>query len=283
MIPHSDIKRNLAEIVHKRPFPEFEEWWEMGYDFIRFMSSAINAHWYDLLKEAGGLYLIQDLANEYLHLVYAKESSPELVSNFVSSDFPHVIHSGEFDALSYAFYRSAFEFIAQKHKDDESAMVAERRNFTIRVGKSFFNALLEHLQLNIPTALNTPADLVLLKQNLNRIGDFLLRQGYLRDHCEFTFAVDVKHAGKHIIQKPEDFLNNLHQNNRGYALYIMGYPAILPSAVYLYQLFGEAQHHSSRTIEELFQRVGYNASETADFNPTNYPSDKIVEFWSITP
>jgi hypothetical protein len=63
----------------------------------------------------------------------------------------------------------------------------------------------------------------------------------------------------------------------------MGYPVILPSAVYLYQTIGEAQHHSSRTIEELFARVNCDARETNDFDPTEYPSDRVVELWEIRP
>ncbi|MEM8681700.1 MAG: hypothetical protein AAGF97_20315, partial [Planctomycetota bacterium] len=68
-----------------------------------------------------------------------------------------------------------------------------------------------------------------------------------------------------------------------YALYEMGYPVILPSAVYLYHTVGEAQHHSSRTIEELFDRVGIEARETDDFDPIGYPSDRVVELWEIQP
>ena len=63
----------------------------------------------------------------------------------------------------------------------------------------------------------------------------------------------------------------------------MGYPIILPSAVYLYNTIGEAQHHSSRTIEELFARVGLTARETDDFDPTGFPSDRVVELWEIRP
>ena len=61
----------------------------------------------------------------------------------------------------------------------------------------------------------------------------------------------------------------------------MGHPVILPSAVYLYHTLGEAQHHSSRTIEELFDRVGHEARETDDFDPIGYPSDRVVELWEI--
>ena len=66
-----------------------------------------------------------------------------------------------------------------------------------------------------------------------------------------------------------------------HALYEMGYPAILPSAVYLYHTLGEAQHHSSRTIQDLFDQIGYDAWETEDFDPTDYPSDMVVELWQI--
>ena len=56
---------------------------------------------------------------------------------------------------------------------------------------------------------------------------------------------------------------------------------ILPSAIYLYNIIGEAQHHSSRIIEELFSRVGYEARETDDFDPTDFPSDRVVELWEV--
>jgi hypothetical protein len=35
-------------------------------------------------------------------------------------------------------------------------------------------------------------------------------------------------------------------------------------------------------IEELFERIGYQARESDDFDPSNHPSDKVVELWSIT-
>ena len=113
------------------------------------------------------------------------------------------------------------------------------------------------------------------------IGEFLIEQGYFKDQCGFTFSVDVIYADQHIIQDTDDFLQNLDSNDRGYALYIMGYSAILSSAVYLYQMFGEAQHHSSRTIEELFKELGCTAHETDDFDPSGFRSDRIIELWEI--
>ena len=71
--------------------------------------------------------------------------------------------------------------------------------------------------------------------------------------------------------------------SRSFPLYEMGYPIILPSAVYLYNTLGEAQHHSSRTVEELFGRIGYVAREMDDFDPTGFPPDLVVELWEIHP
>ena len=73
----------------------------------------------------------------------------------------------------------------------------------------------------------------------------------------------------------------MQRNGVAYALYEMGYPVILPSAVYLYHTMGEAQHHSSRTIEELFALTGYEARETDDFDPIGHPSDRVIELWEI--
>jgi len=56
---------------------------------------------------------------------------------------------------------------------------------------------------------------------------------------------------------------------------------ILPSAVYLFNTIGEAQHHSSRTMEALFDAMGYEAHETRDFDPSGFPSDRVVELWEI--
>lgn len=157
----------------------------------------------------------------------------------------------------------------------------ERRLFTKRVGKSFFKLLHSHLSLNLPPDLNDDNNFGRLKESIQEVGEFLQVQGYLRDHFRFSFTVEVEHAGRAIKQTEVDFLEDLRNNNIAYALYEMGYPVILPSAVYLYHTLGEAQHHSSRTIEELFDLIGYEARETDDFDPTDYPSELVVELWEI--
>jgi hypothetical protein len=139
----------------------------------------------------------------------------------------------------------------------------------------------DHLRLDLPPQLSTEADFEQLQQAITRVGHFLQTGGYLRDHFAFRFDVGITHQGRRIDQTPAAFLRNLQPNEPVYALYEMGYPAILPSAVYLYHTVGEAQHHSSRTIEELFARVGCDARETDDFDPTGYPADLVVELWEI--
>jgi hypothetical protein len=269
---------DLAPIVEKRPFPEFARWWKMGAEFIHFMSSAILKEWIDLDLS---MDLVQDYVDEYTDLVYGRSADPELVNRFLSSRPEGAFYSGEFDGLSYAFYRSAFEALADKYIRAKGALVQARRHFTKGVGVNFFTAIQDHLELRLPGGLVTQSDFNHLQSNIEQLGKFLLEQGYLRDKCLFTFDVYETYAGRQINQAAADFTDNLNHHGIGYALYIMAYPAILPSAVYLYQLFGEAQHHSSRMIEELFGRVGYKASEVDEFNPSHYPSDNVVELWTI--
>jgi len=83
------------------------------------------------------------------------------------------------------------------------------------------------------------------------------------------------------VQTTKAFLKGLKQENMTYALYEMAYPVILPSAVYLYRTFGEAQHHSSRIIEEFFDVAGLEARETEDFVPMGCPASHVVELWQI--
>jgi hypothetical protein len=137
------------------------------------------------------------------------------------------------------------------------------------------------LGLTLPPQLQRAHDFVELQTAIGRVGNFLQDQGYLRDHFAFHFDVTLQHGADTIVQRPDTVIPRLTQGQVAYALYEMGYPVILPSAVYLYQTLGEAQHHSSRTIEELFGRVGCTASETPDFDPTGYPSDLVVELWEI--
>ena len=280
-MPSNQISRDFGGIVAERPFPEHNPWWPMGDEFIRFMSRAIYLCWGRLGVSDQHLEQVKSYLTQYLELVYQKRADHNIVVRFIQKDFSRPLFSGEFDALSFAFYRSAFELLETNYSENKAEVIRARRRFTNQVGETFFNSLQNHLKLRLPYGLKTASDFVRLQKNIDGVAEFLLGQGYLRDKCHFTFEVDVLQGGKHILQAPEDFLGNLKRNGVGYALYIMGYPVILPSAVYLYQMFGEAQHHSSRTIEELFDKVGLRARESDDFDPSSFPSSEVVELWTI--
>ena len=259
---------SLAQVVRDHPFFDFAEWWPMGHTFLAFMAEAIVGEWLAVSGD-GDLQMVQGYVEVYVQTVYGRSTHSTLAQDFAHKQVDDM-QSGEFDALSYAFYRAAFE----RRPED-------KRPFTQRVGRRFFTAVYDHLQLDLPAALQTPAQFSQLQHNIQRAGDFLLREGYLRDHFAFPFNVNVTYAGKAIQQTEASFLSDLQTNGMAYALYEMGYPVILPSAVYLYHTLGEAQHHSSRTIEELFDRVGFEARETDDFDPTGFPADRVVELWEI--
>lgn len=274
-------RTTLKQIVAERPFHDYAGWWPMGAEFVSFMSEAIVGEWLKLPDNNQNLGPTQDDLAEYIRLVYGREAGLSLVQNFFKQNLTRPIYSGEFDALSYAFFKSAFELIAQHIELYEHPLPRERRLFTKRVGQTFFGLVHEYLGLNLPEGLDNEEDFDRLKVCIGQIGAFLKAQGYLRDHFAFSFSLDIAHAGQRIVQTEAETLQQLQRYGLAYALYEMGYPAILPSAVYLYHTMGEAQHHSSRTIEELFERVGYEARETDDFDPTGYPSDRVVELWEI--
>lgn len=273
--------KTLQQIVAEKPFGEYAEWWEMGTIFLNFMSEAVVSEWAALRGNDGSLTTVIAHASEYISTVFGHEARIGLVDDFVEKQRLERIRSGEFDALSYAFYRSAFELMEQHQEQYEHSLARERRLYTKRVGKIFYDQVSNHLGLNLPSALDTPEQFTQLKTGIAAVGNFLCDQGYLRTHFRFTFDVCVEAAGGTIRQREDDVLPNLKNKNLTHALYEMGYAVILPSAVYLYHTVGEAQHHSSRTIEELFERVGYEARETDDFDPINYPADMVVELWEI--
>ncbi len=280
----------LELVVQERPFPEYAAWWPVGSAFTAFMSDAIVTEWRALERNNGALEDVQEYIETYIDTVYRRPARSGLLESFVhhggdgapqsAQSVPSML-SGEFDALSYAFYRSAFERI-ERHIDlYDHGLERERRLFTVRVGKRFFERLRDHLALDLPGDLADPDQMRRLTEGIGRVGRFLHDQGYLRGHFAFRFDVDAEHGGARILQRADEVIRRLQQDQPAYALYEMGYPVILPSAVYLYHTIGEAQHHSSRTIENLFGEVGYDARETDDFDPIGYPSDRVVELWEI--
>lgn len=274
-------QRSLKQVAEKQPFRDYAEWWHMGPAFSKFMSEAIVSQWAGLY-DSGNLEVVRSYVSEYLNIVYGREAKLSLVEDFVYKSSSQPLQSGEFDALSYSFFRSAFELLERHIEKYDNSLERERRLFTERVGEVFFGLVRSHLGLELPHDLNDEQNFIRLKDCIQQLGAFFEAQGYLRDHFEFLFAVDVEHAGSRIVQAETDFIGNLKSKGLAYALYEMRYPVILPSAVYLYQTIGEAQHHSSRTIEELFKSIGYDAKETDDFDPSHHPSDRVVELWEIS-
>jgi hypothetical protein len=272
----------LASAVEARPFTEYGTWWRIGNRFAGFMSDAIVPEWKAVQGTTGDLTPVRGYIAEYIETVYGRDARPGLVDEFAAKRFATPLESGEFDALSYAFFRSAFESIA-RHPGSSPSVEAERRAFTRRVGKRFFGQVHDHLGLRLPTRLGDDTDLAALKASIASVVAFLQAEGYFRDRAAFRLDVHVPRKSGRIAQPEAAVADRLAREGRAYALFEMSYPVILPSAVYLYQTIGEAQHHSSRTIEELFDRVGYTASETSDFDPSGFPSDLVVELWEITP
>ena len=269
----------LASAVAQHSYPDFQNWWPVGPSFASMMADAILSQWRPLAASADDLAPVQALVDEYVPLVYARQARPNLALSFSRASGHDSVLSGEFDALSYAFFRNAFESLAAKHTGE--TLRAARRQFTEQVGARFFTRLADHLALDLPTGLSTGNDFVRLATAVRKIGAFLHAQGYLRSHFAFHFDVTATRAGRAINQQQSGFLSALASGGTAYALYEMGHPVILPSAVYLYQCLGEAQHHSSRTIEELFARLGCQARETDDFDPSSYPPELVVELWEI--
>lgn len=271
----------LATVVAMKPYPDYAAWWPMGSDFMAFMADAIGAQWRAVVGEWADLLPVQQEVEHYIDVVYQRVAHPTLATDFLHAPGLSTFQSGEFDALSYAFFKHAYSTLAAKIAD-EAALRQARHAFTQQVGRRFYQQVHDHLAIRLPTQLAAEADFVTLQAALQQVGAFLQTQGYLRDHFAFHFDVTIRHAGRQLTQRAAEVVTQVQAKRTVYALYEMGYPAILPSAVYLYHTMGEAQHHSSRTIEELFGRMGYRASETADFDPTGYPSDLVVELWEIS-
>lgn len=279
--PPSTSRAALASAVADNPMPAFSEWWPMGDAFAKLMGDAIGSEWSALPGNDGDLADVRRHVAEYLDVVYGREPAPDLVDDFVSDAPSRAVQSGEFDALSYAFYRSAFDQIAAHPEAYQAPLEVERREFTRRVGRRVFATLEQRLDLDLPERLDTEEDFRALKAAVDAVTTFLTDEGYFRDRGDFVFDVDVEHQGRRIGQPESAFVTTLRETGSAHALFEMAYPVILPSAIYLFATVGEAQHHSSRTVEELFARVGCEASETPDFDPSGYPPDMVVELWAI--
>ena len=213
------MAKSLTAVVAEKPFQEFAEWWTMGNVFVSFMSDAIYDQWQSLAGNSCGLSVIREYVAEYVDTVFHRTARFSVVDRFITQPCGvSPIASGEFDALSYAFYRSAFEQIAAHAHQYESSVERERQLFTKRVGTGFFSSLDRHLSLDLPSGLHSHRDLERVEHAIEQIGGFLKAQGYLRTHFAFRLDVDIEYAGRAIVQARSDFLNELRNNGTAHAL-----------------------------------------------------------------
>ena len=159
-----------------------------------------------------------------------------------------------FDAYSYAQFAAAAETLAGGR---------ERRALTERVGKRI---LLLLRQITGVEATGDPSDFKHMQRSLDDLLGAFAKCGYVLD------------SG---LVWPEDAEAVYAKTRELTFQYWMRDPVILPSARRLFREQGFAQHFSSRTIEGLFAGYGVVAREDSDFDPREWPDDRVVEQWTL--
>lgn len=136
------MKKSLSQVVAENPFHDFADWWEMGDDFVTFMSNAICSEWVVLAGNDGDLTTVKKHRAAYIDTVFQQTARPELVGEFYHRSFaqPPKSGEGEFEALSYAFYHHTFELIAANESQYANTLERERRLYTKRVGQNLFRS-----------------------------------------------------------------------------------------------------------------------------------------------
>ncbi|MEZ4663695.1 MAG: hypothetical protein R2911_39685 [Caldilineaceae bacterium] len=180
--------KTLAEVVIERPFPEYGQWWRMGREFLDFMSTAIVGEWAALPGHGGDLAAVNAHVQEYVQTVFGRTARSGLVDDFVQKRHAQPIQSGEFDALSYAFYRSAFEIMAQNINQYAQPLAREQRYFTQRVGRIFYHSFTIIWRcLRSRSSANAGPICRVADRHYHQMVQFLVAQGY----CAITFALHV--------------------------------------------------------------------------------------------
>ena len=244
------------------------------------MADAILSEWRPLASHSDGIASVQSMVDEYISLVYKRNARPPAGPQ-VSLQKLILIQFSRASSMRFPMRSSGPPTQSWPSSSTATNLPLPGVNSQNGWETLFFVQLADHLALELPRALKNDSDFNAVGRAIDRIGRFLQLQGYLRSHFAFRFDVTAYRGDLSIAQKRGDFLQELHDGGTAYALYEMGHPVILPSAVYLYLTVGEAQHHSSRTIEEMFSRIGCDAWETDDFDPSDFPSDLVVELWQV--
>ena len=160
-----------------------------------------------------------------------------------------------FDAYSYAQFKVAERRLTASR---------ERRAITERAGVRLLSMMRELARVD-PSG--DASDLDAMRESLSKI---------------LRVFVDVGYVLGSGTSWPENAKEEYEKNGAVTFQYWMKDPVILPSARKLFAEEGFAQHFSSRTIENLFAGYMTRAREDEDFDPRDWPDDRVVEQWSLT-
>ena len=138
-------------------------------DFLAFMAQAIGTEWRAVTgTKRGDLAAVQtDLPSilSWSIIVWRDQRLLPILSRASTC----TIRSGEFDALSYAFYKSAFETFSATIADTTAMADAAMALHSV-LASLFINQLHEHLALRLPNQLQTEADFTHLQKAIDRAG-----------------------------------------------------------------------------------------------------------------
>src|SRR5690606_13006913 len=133
---------SLAEAVAAHPLPEFAIWWPVKEVFVRCAARAVSEAWRQLPGNSGKLSPVRALVSEYLEQVYQRPLTPGRVAA-CGARAADSLGSGEFDAISYGFFQSAFEKTQSKPE------------FAREVGQRFLRQVVSALDLVLPAGLGS--------------------------------------------------------------------------------------------------------------------------------
>lgn len=158
-----------------------------------------------------------------------------------------------FDNYSY----SLFKVIAKFLKSDR-----EKLKFTQLIGKYIYSYISEKENMSNCRKNNWEQ----IKKNLKQVLKFFVDSGYV---------------SKAQIKWDYFNINRWNKNGRGYLVYAMENPVILPSAKKLFNEEKFGQHYSSRTIEAALNDCGIIGREVKDFDPNNFKIENVEELWEV--
>ena len=183
----SCLGKSLEQVVRGTSIPRIRRVVAGRREFTAFMSDAIVTEWRALHQNCGEVADVQENIETYLQTVYGRPARSGLLDAFLQPGDDSQVQSGEFDALSYAFYKTAFERIAGHIDLYSHSLERERRLYTIRVGKTFFDRLRKHLDLELPDDLATPDQVRRISSGIGRVGRFLHDQGISSQSLRIPF------------------------------------------------------------------------------------------------